>query len=325
MKICLFDPGIENNNGYPSSNLGDLIIQEAVNQELIALFKEPDIKRLSTQSFVEDLHFRKINDHSFIFVGGTNLLSSNMNKYKQWKIKFRDAIKIRNAILLGVGWWQYQTNPNLYTKLLLKIVLSRKIMHSVRDSYTKEKLNSIGIFNVLNTGCPTMWPLTQINPNEYPKSQSDNALVMLTDYNKKPELDKQLLKLILNKYKQVYFWPQGRRDYQYIIELNLPVSILENSFDSLKEFCSSGTSFDYIGTRLHGGIYCLRSRRRALILEIDNRAKEIAKDTNLQTVERDDFEKIEKWIAESPIPQIKLNCDAINQWRSQFSEKSERV
>ena len=32
--------------------------------------------------------------------------------------------------------------------------------HSVRDSYTKKMLNSIGINNVVNTSCPTVWNIT---------------------------------------------------------------------------------------------------------------------------------------------------------------------
>ncbi|PSB20319.1 hypothetical protein C7B65_07685 [Phormidesmis priestleyi ULC007] len=81
---------------------------------------------------------------------------------------------------------------------------------------------------------------------------------------------------------------------------------------------ASRVSFDYIGIWLHGGVKCLLNRHRSLVIVVDNRAAEIAKDTNLPTVARDDFEQITHWI-ETPTPtQITLNLDAIEQWRSQF-------
>ncbi|MEQ9009122.1 MAG: hypothetical protein RLP12_14665, partial [Ekhidna sp.] len=71
-------------------------------------------------------------------------------------------------------------------------------------------------------------------------------------------------------------------------------------------------------TRLHGGVKCLLSRKRALVIEIDNRAAEIAKDTNLPTTKRSDFQYINHWI-ETPSPtEIKIDSDAVSSWKSQF-------
>jgi polysaccharide pyruvyl transferase WcaK-like protein len=316
--ITILDPGIENSNRDPSSNLGDLIIQESVQREICGLFEGMKILNLSTHSCIEPEGFKAIRDSLFVFVGGTNLLSSNMRQYRQWKISFVDAFRVRKAILFGVGWWQYQERPDLYTEILLRSALSNQLLHSVRDSYTQENLKHAGIQNVINTGCPTMWPLANIKPEDFPQNQAESALLMLTDYNKKSELDKQLIELLLSKYETVYFWPQGRGDLQYIVDLDLPVKMLEHSLKSLQDFLKSNINFDYIGTRLHGGIYCLRAGRRALILEIDNRAKEIARDTHLPTVKRDDFRYINQWIEYGRIPRIKVNTDSINHWRKQF-------
>ncbi|WP_421656725.1 polysaccharide pyruvyl transferase family protein [Leptothermofonsia sp. ETS-13] len=318
MKICLFDPGIESHDGSYSSNLGDLIIQEAVNRELNEIFRNQEIIRFSTHSFLEPEHLKTIRACPLIIVGGTNLLSSNMDAYRQWRLSLRHAFRIRRAILFGVGWWQYQEDPNLYTRFFLKTVLSGKLNHSVRDRYTLKKLQAIGINNVINTGCPTMWPLAGIRSEEFPREKSSNVLVMLTDYKKKPDLDRRLLELLLAKYTNVYVWPQGRGDKQYISDLNVPVTLLEHSLLSLDQFIHSGIAFDYIGTRLHGGVRCLCARKRSLILEVDNRAKEIAQDTDLPTVERDNFDYISQWIDGSSTPEIKLNMEAIQQWKSQF-------
>ncbi len=325
MKICLFDPSIENNDYVPSSNLGDLIIQEAVNRELISIFNDCDIKRISTQTYLKQEQFRELHNYSLIFVGGTNLLSSKMNEYKQWKISLFDSFRIGNAILLGVGWWQYQENPNLYTKTILRCALSNKVLHSVRDNYTKLKLESVGIRNVINTGCPTMWPLAGLRPDEIPSSKAENALLMLTDYYQDIDLDKKLIEILIGQYKTVFAWPQGRNDLEYIRNFNLPVVILEHSLDSLDNFIKSGIQFDYIGTRLHGGIRCLLVRKRSLILEIDNRAKEIAIDTGIPTSPRNDFDYIKQWIEKPLITKIDLDVKLINKWKSQFNAKHESI
>jgi polysaccharide pyruvyl transferase WcaK-like protein len=75
---------------------------------------------------------------------------------------------------------------------------------------------------------------------------------------------------------------------------------------------------DYIGTRLHGGIFALNHGRRGLILEVDNRAKEMGKDFGLPTVVRTDLERIRAWIDRSHPFQIRLDQAAIGRWRDQF-------
>jgi hypothetical protein len=60
------------------------------------------------------------------------------------------------------------------------------------------------------------------------------------------------------------------------------------------------------------------SKKRSLILEIDNRAKEIAKDTHIPTCERENFFRINQWIVNPSRVEIKMPCNAINQWKFQF-------
>lgn len=204
--ICLLDPGFEDHSNTPSTNLGDLIIQQAIKRELNQLFDRRSILSLSTHTPLEKKHFQLIRDCSVVLLGGSNLLSSNMNHYNQWKIFFRDALRLqKRVILLGVSWWQYQGRPNLYTLSLLHLALSSKGIHSVRDNYTKKKLRSIGIWNVLNTSCPTMWKFANLSSHEIPQTKAKNVLLMLTDYSQKPELDRRLLELAIANYETVYF------------------------------------------------------------------------------------------------------------------------
>ncbi|MEJ0000265.1 MAG: hypothetical protein WDO13_14520 [Verrucomicrobiota bacterium] len=86
MKIALFDPGIEDNQGTPSSNLGDLIIQEAVHRELHRIFGSAEIVSVSTQARIPERSFPRLKESRYILVGGTNLLTSFVKQYRQWQI-----------------------------------------------------------------------------------------------------------------------------------------------------------------------------------------------------------------------------------------------
>ena len=45
-------------------------------------------------------------------------------------------------------------------------------------------------------------------------------------------------------------------------------------------------NIDYVGTRLHAGIRALQHKKRTIIIGIDNRAIEKAKDFNLTVIDR---------------------------------------
>jgi hypothetical protein len=163
-----------------------------------------------------------------------------------------------------------------------------------------------------------MWPFVSIVSQDIPQHKSENVLLMLTDYSKNIDIDRYLIEILLSKYSKVFVWPQGRNDREYISGMNFPVTILDHSLSSLEEFFQSGINFDYIGTRLHGGIKCLLEKRRSLILEIDNRAREIANCTGLPTTERTNFNFINHWIDNPYQTRITINSSAIQQWRNQF-------
>ena len=314
-KITIFDTSVL------SDNIGDFIIMDSVNRELKELFVYDMIFNTITHDKIHRGTYRlnQISDHSFI--GGTNLLSSNMNKYNQWKINLIDGLFLNNVILMGVGWWQYQKQPNFYTKYLLKLVLNRKILHSVRDTYTEQKLKSIGINNVINTGCMTMWLLTKEHCKSIPKIKSRNVVFTLTDYNKDVMYDYELIKILRKNYEKVYFWPQGSGDLEYLKTFRDidDIEILGGnlfSYDKLLE--DMNIDLDFIGTRLHAGIRALQKKRRAIILGIDNRAAEKSKDFNLNVLSRKNINKLEQLLKTEFETDININEKNITKWKSQF-------
>lgn len=329
MKICILDPGLWDNNGTLSMNLGDIIIQRAVSQELENIFGECEFTRISSHIRMKEEQFRLMEDSDMIIVGGSNLLGNGIltrrellrfkvSFWRQWALTIQDARRIRNAILIGAGWWHYEKFIGPVTRMILIAALSDNAIHSVRDEYTKKKLNSIGIKNVVNTGCLTMWSLANIDPAAIPTEKSENALVMLTDTQPIPEHDAELLRILAEKYKRVFCWPQGSGDKDYVTSLGIPVIMLDHSTQAIEDFIRWEKDWDYVGSRLHGGLLCLQAKRRTLILRIDNRATEIAKDTGLFTVDRTDLASISRWIDGPTRTKININREAIDLWKSQF-------
>ena len=154
-----------------------------------------------------------------------------MFHYRQWEVDLKSPFKIASSnipkknlykfgilksnmssfhvILLGVGWWNYQDTPTHYTKKVLSGLLDSTFLHSVRDSYTEKKLKQIGINNVINTSCPTMWRLTEEFCSHIPHKKQDTVVTTITDYRKNIERDKHFLELLLSAYKNIYLWLQS--------------------------------------------------------------------------------------------------------------------
>lgn len=276
---------------------------------------------IPTHEYIGKFGYRAIKKSSYVIVGGTNLLTSNMNKYNQWRINYKDYFKLKNVILLGVGWWQYQNKPNWYTSNLLKKVLNHELTHSVRDSYTLNQMKIAGISNVINTGCPTMWGLNPEHCRRIPDEKGENLLLTFTDYKPALEIDKKVFRTLEGKYKKIYLWLQGSRDYEYTQKF-LPkngIEIIPPSVEALDDLLSSVESLDYIGTRLHAGIRAMQYGKRAIILGVDNRAVEKAKDFGINMVKRENIEELDKVVESRLGTKIMLPIKEIEFWKNQFN------
>ncbi|MGA3006197.1 MAG: polysaccharide pyruvyl transferase family protein [Tepidisphaeraceae bacterium] len=316
-RACLLDPSITSRDGSPPGNLGDLIVRQAVMRELTELLPGYDWVWVPTQMplTAEELELAAGSD--LLMVGGTNLLSSHMQQYRQWHISPAQAARLQRVVLMGAGWWQYQDEPDAYTRSVLVSALSPRLPHSVRDGYTGQKLRGIGLTNVINTGCPTMWRLTPDLLRTVPTSKADDVLLTLTDYNKNRPADRQVLDLLFSQYKRVYFWPQGSGDARYFAEFSRGAILLDRSLAALEQLLRE--PIDCIGTRLHCGIKCLEHGRRSLVLGIDNRAMEIAADTALPVVWRSDLDSLRSWIAGGEPVRLAIDFAAIARWKRELS------
>lgn len=327
-----------------TENIGDYIIKWYCDQIIKELFPKMMTVLIPTRERLSKLSMKHIASSDYTFICGTNLLSSNMRKFQQWNIHLLDAIGIRcgnlhkneilniklikqkimdmHMILFGTGWHQYQNMPTTYTKLLFSLLFDKHYIHSVRDSYTKNMLEEIGIKNVINTSCPTMWKLTEEHCSLIPHVKAKSVVTTFTNYNKDKKYDVEILRMLKRNYKQVFIWLQAIEDYEYLKmfpnSIKEGIRIIPPSLEKYNDLLQS-EDIDYVGTRLHGGINALNYKRRSLILAVDNRATEIAKDTNLPVMDRTtNIQSIEEKINNSWITEITLPLENIYCWKNQF-------
>jgi polysaccharide pyruvyl transferase WcaK-like protein len=317
LRIALIDPAVAND-----INLGDHIISAAVRRWLIDDLGLEEIVRVPSIHPLNRDQRRRLRRADVVLVGGTNLLSSNMDKYNQWKVNLVDLVRLPRVVLMGVGWWQYQEPPNLYTRILLRGLLDRRLLHSVRDEYAAQMLASAGIRNVVNTSCPTLWQLEPDDLGRLPLHRAREVVCTLTCYNMKPEYDRPLLELLDELYDRVILWPQGNDDLEYARELGVSFDVVPHTVGAFDELLEESPDVDYVGTRLHAGVRALQNHKRALILGIDNRAMEIAGDTGLPVIPRDELAAIRQWIHSSDPVHLTLPRAAIKRWLGQFAPLS---
>ena len=125
---------------------------------------------------------------------------------------------------------------------------------------------------------------------------------------------------MLDLYPEVMFFPQMREDLHYMQKFGFDgIKIIPPNLEAYNAILQN-EEIDFVGTRLHGGVRALQRRQRALILAIDNRATEIARDTGLPVVQRTDIGAIKAWVESAPEARISLPQKAIDEWRRQFNE-----
>lgn len=316
-KILLYNPAIS------TMNTGDEVIGESAKEYISILFPHSFRVEVSTHLPVSFRYMHMLRDIEMRFVCGTNLLKGDMLLgFRQWDISLFKAPVLGKSVLLGCGWWQYQKKVDLYSKILLHSVLSKEYLHSVRDEYTRMKLEECGIRNVINTGCPTMWKFTKEFCKKIPEKKATNVVTTLTDYMPDSIQDNKLIDILTKKYDTVYLWLQGINDYSYYTSIMKDswnnIVIVEPGLANYDRILSENTDIEYIGTRLHAGIRALQHTKRAMIIAVDNRAIEKKKDFNLPVIARKDQEAIEDYIGGTYETNITIPEENIQRFLQQF-------
>ena len=309
-----------------SQNKGDDIIMECVRKELQFILKDNFEYTLPThvspfhwyQVWRNSNRLRSYSECTLKFIGGSNILCKNLlTHYPQWNINWFNCKPLAGSIGVGIGAGAGE-HSNWYTRKMYQRVLSHDFFHSVRDERTKKYVESLGL-KAINTGCVTMWMLTPEFCKTIPAKKSGRVVFTLTKRGEYDERDQFLINTLTDNYHEVFFWPQGIDDYGFFHRFNRidHIKVLPANKNAYDEFLTANET-DYVGTRLHGGIYAMRHGRRAIIIAIDERAREINKSNHLICIDKKEINQLPDLINSEFITQVKMDYDKIDNWKAQF-------
>lgn len=319
-RITLLDTAIG------STNKGDEIIMRCIEEELEYLSKKYFVLKAPTHlnsfSGLECIgslpdSAREIKESKYKFVCGTNLLSNNMlHRSNQWDINIFNCRPLEGCVLMGVGALS-GTSLNSYTRRLYKKVLSSEYIHSVRDEKAYKIVTDLGL-KCLHTGCATLWKLTPEFCKEIPKTKSEKVVFTLTDYRKNADYDKCMIDIIKESYKEKFFWIQGTHDLEYLETLTSTedIHIIEPQVGAYEKVLAQGV--DYIGTRLHAGIYAMRNGARSIIIVIDDRMNAMANNISNNCILQKNMDMLQSKIYSEIDTYINLDWKMIKEWKEQF-------
>ncbi|MDE5777321.1 MAG: polysaccharide pyruvyl transferase family protein [Lachnospiraceae bacterium] len=323
MDVLLFDTAIG------TFNRGDDIILESTEKCLEPLLSKSYVMRFGTHINNLNLYHylrnskkvRYADNCDYKFILGTNLLTNDiLRSIGQWSVGPLSKRLYRNSIMVGVGITKSGKSPTFYTKAFYKSILRKDIFHSVRDEESKQMLEAIEGVKAINTGCPTLWGFNQEVCSSIPVKKSCNAVFTLSGQKKyqNPERDQMLVSIVEQNYDKLYFWVQTYEDEGYFHTLKHTKDV--HFIYSLKDYanvCENGR-VDYVGTRLHGGIFAMQHGVRSVIVEIDHRAKGFREINHINTIERDKLECLPELINGNIKTEIILREKEIKEWISQF-------
>lgn len=315
-----------------TQNLGDYIIMDSIMKEMNFLFEGNFLTHFSTHTpiarfyhnFRRNMQSRACDAADKKFICGANTFKNSLLRIcPDWNINHFNCKYYKDSIAIGVGMDMNSKKMDWYTKMIYKNILSKKYIHSVRDERTKRMLEKLG-YKAINTGCPTLWSLTEEACKKIPQKKSKNVVFTLTFYDQDPKQDQKLINILNNNYEKLYFWVQGSEDYEYLktFENIKNIEIISPNLESYKNILQQ-EDIEYVGTRLHAGIYAMKNEKRAIILNIDNRARDMGETYNLNTIDRENIDMLEDKINSSFETKVNIDSKRIAEWKKQFKENKD--
>lgn len=315
--VLMFDTGVA------TLNTGDEIINYSIKKNWPEIYRDNYIMTFPTHTpgfhAWQNMIMKKNNiyaDADLKFLCGTNILYTNMLRPEPaWNIFISNTKIAQGTVCVGTGIGINSKRTTLYTKKLFNKILSHEYIHSVRDEKTRSFLENMG-FEACNTGCPTLWGLTPEFCDEIPEKKSERVIFTLTSYEADRINDQKMIDILNNNYDEVYYWPQSLGDVNYLdtFKNTEKIKIVAPNLLSYDEILN--TKIDYVGNRLHGGIFALQHKCRSIIISIDYRAEEMSETYSFKCIPRNkipeqletaintrwkttitglDFKKIEDW------------------------------
>ena len=241
-----------------------------------------------------------------------------LTHYPQWNVNIFNCKPLANSVCIGVGAGAGE-RTDAYTTHLYRKILSHSYYHSVRDERSKRYVEDVLGLQAINTGCVTMWALTPNFCAQIPAKKANNVVFTLTARTQVDPRDQMLIDTLKREYDHVSFWVQGDKDETYFNMFSNTDGIeVIPPHKAAYEAVLMRNNIEYVGTRLHGGIYALRHKKRAIIISIDERARSISADTGLITIEKDTLDELPSLINSKFETRLNIPFNEIARWKAQF-------
>jgi translation initiation factor 1 (eIF-1/SUI1) len=75
---------------------------------------------------------------------------------------------------------------------------------------------------------------------------------------------------------------------------------------------------EYVGTRLHGGMFAMQHKKRTITIAIDHRVRDMNAVYAINIIERNEMNKLADMIHSDFATDVRINQKNIDQWLSQF-------
>ena len=253
-----------------------------------------------------------------MILGGTNALHSRQLLNRQWPLTPRQINSLKHkTVFLGVGWWQYQRPPTRATRRLLRLLSHPDVPHALRDGYTAERVATMGVPSLM-TGCPTMWNLHGVSTTLSP-GPNTAVVTTLTDYHFDYEVDGAWLRCLRQAYDTILVVGMGPGDEPAFRKLPRLDGVQWAGYGREGLDRARSNTVDYVGTRLHAGVYWLQQGGNSLVVAVDNRATEMGRDTGLPVVAREDLTALAGAITTPRKHEILLPERDIASWRDAWT------
>lgn len=274
------------NTAVGSDNLGDEIIVAEIEKHLRPLISDAYVSTSSGHDGLGVYSRPIVSEAQIALLMGTNALTALRQQRRKfiWQVQRQDIPILKNkVVLLGVGANRDFAKVDRKQIKFLRSVLSHDYLHSVRDETALRILEACDLRGV-NTSCPTLWSQPAL---AVPGDRVATKVCFTLTKHKSDPLDAQMIQVLQDAYDEVWFWPQQPRDLAYMQQISASSSIklLPANLSSYDRFLREN-DVDVIGTRLHGSIRGLHHGRRSLAIIIDNRARDIGRETGLPTLDR---------------------------------------
>lgn len=321
-KIILFNPA------GGTLNSGDFIIEKYIKEEMDFLFSDGIIAEIGThlpvahlyQNIKRNITRKACDEATYKFLCGSSMIKTSLLRLSpDWSLTLSSCPYYHNSIAIGIGIGKNSSYFDPYTRLIYHNIFSKEYIHSTRDEKTKTFLEQIGL-KAINTGCPTLWGLTEDLCTQIPHQRKNKVIFTLTYNNPSPE-DKLLIDILSSEYDKLYFWIQGFGDLDYLKTLTdiNNIEIIGHSLSAYEQVLDSSEDYDYVGTRLHAGIFAIRHKIRTIIISIDNRAEDMKETYNLPVISRNHIQdELRPYINSVYETTIRIPIDRINCWKEQF-------